>query len=224
MIEDCMTKEKSDGRHSAFRLLTLSCLVTLTAGLPAGISIAKQSTAPARGISKAAADSCDAKIKRLEAYAATAIPAANIGKQMTRLSENELNSYFDLVLRPLYHPCLKSLRFVISEARVQASANIDFDHLELNNSPLLAGLLRTLLSGEHSMTVMGAVISGDGKANFRLDEAHFDSLTLPNLLVSEIISAVGRKQNPPLDPMQPSTLPYQIQKVDLHSGYIVAYQ
>jgi len=35
---------------------------------------------------------------------------------------------------------------------------------------------------------------------------------------------VGRKQDPPFDPMQPSKMPYEIQKVDVHSGYIVVYQ
>jgi hypothetical protein len=202
----------------------LSCLVVIALDLSGGLLIGMQSSDPKTEISKAAADSCDAKIRHLETYAATSIPAANVGKRATRLSENELNSYFDLVLRPQYHPCLKSLRFKISEVRVQAFASIDFDRLEMKNAQFLTGLIRRMLSGVHSMTVMGGIISGNGKANFSLDEARFDSLTLPNLLISEIISAVGRKQTPPLDPMQPSTLPYQIQKVDLHSGFIQVYQ
>jgi hypothetical protein len=110
------------------------------------------------------------------------------------------------------------------EARLQGSANIDFDLVELKSDSLLTGLLRKMLAGVHSLVVLGGLASGDGKANFRLDEARFDSISLPNVLVAEIITTVCRKQNPPFDPMQPSALPYRIQKVDLHAGYIVAYQ
>jgi len=42
--------------------------------------------------------------------------------------------------------------------------------------------------------------------------------------VEEIISTVGKRQKPPFDPMQPSQMPYGIQKVETGQGYITVYQ
>jgi hypothetical protein len=81
-----------------------------------------------------------------------------------------------------------------------------------------------MISGVHKITAEGTLIAQNGKARFRLHEARFDENTLPNFLVEPIISAVGRRQTPPFDPLEPSEMPYHIDKVDLHHGYIVVYQ
>jgi hypothetical protein len=195
--------------------------VLLMTELPAYGLFQKQSNGASAGISKAAAASCDAKVKRME----TRADDHGRGRKLeTRLSETELNSYLAISLSPSYHPCLRSILLKLDEGRLQAVASIDFDRLQFSSTQLINGFLKAMLTGVHKLTIKGGLISNTGTANFRLDEAQFDSITLPNLLVSEIISAVGRKQNPPFDPMQPSTLPYLIQKVEVHSGYILIEQ
>jgi hypothetical protein len=215
-------QETPRGDGSAGRFERILCAALSGLILCVGFAFAGQSSAPDAGISKAAADSCDAKVQRLQAFVSAPNPAKK--KRETKITESELNSYLELVLRPNYHPSLRSIRLKFEEARLQAIASIDFDRLELGKSPLLTGLMRKLLTGVHKLTVRGNLVSGSGKANFRLEEARFDSITLPNLLVSEIISAVGRSQNPPMDPMQPSTLPYGIERVDVHAGWILIIQ
>jgi hypothetical protein len=224
MIGHCVTQGVSPGRASAYGIALLLCTFAFAPGLRAPFLIAGQSSKESGGVSKAAAESCAVKVQRLEDYAAATIPASSVGKHATRLTEDELNSYLELDLRPEYHPSLKSLKVRLVEARLQGSASIDFDLVELKNTSLLTSLLRKMLAGVHSLVVLGGLLSGDGKACFRLDEARFDGISLPNLLVAEIITAVCRKQNPPFDPMKPSALPYRIQKVDLHARYIVVYQ
>jgi hypothetical protein len=194
--------------------------------LPAAGSVAlrphaMQSPNSAPGISKAAAQSCEAKVERIQAYGGATDPAK---KQTARLSETEFNSYLAIVLSPQYHPSLRSIQLKFDEGRLQATANVDFERLQFQSTQFLSSLLRKLLSGVHTLKVTGGLVSDAGKAYFKLEDARFDNMTLPNLLVSEIISAVGRKQNPPFDPMQPSALPYRIQKVEVHSGYIMIYQ
>ena len=78
-----------------------------------------------------------------------------------------------------------------------------------------------MFSGVHTMAADGQLVANDGKAHFKLEQALFDGSALPKPLVEGIISAVGRKQNPPFDPLQPSEMPYEINKVDVHSGYII---
>jgi len=199
------------------RQLVLSWLLVMpTMGWQARSSIAMM--APNPEISKAAADSCDAKVRLLEANAGT-------GKRQTiSLSEEEMNSYLALVIGPNYHPSLKSVLLRFNDGRVVAVATIDFDHLNFSSTQFLNGLIRSLLTGMHTLMVSGNAVSGEGKANFNLGEARIDTVALPNILVAEIISAVGRKQQPPFDPMQPTPLPYHIQKIDVRSRYIVLYQ
>jgi hypothetical protein len=81
-----------------------------------------------------------------------------------------------------------------------------------------------MFSGTHTLSVRGKLVSKGGKANFQLEQARFDSGTLPNSLVEEIIALVGRKQTPPFDPLQPSQLPYKIQRIDVHPGHALVYQ
>jgi len=170
---------------------------------------------------KAAAEQCSLKLKALEDYSTH----SKIGRvQTTQFSEEEINSYFELDLSPKYHPCLKSVTFKLEEDRLQGAVVIDFDKLGKTSTRLFPKLLSFMLSGVHTIMARGQLVSGNGKASFRLEQARFDNSTLPKALVEEIISAVGRKQKPPFDPLQPSQLFYDIQKIDVHPGYVVVYQ
>jgi len=200
-----------------------SKVALLIAGLSlfSGTLIPAEPETAAPAITRAAADKCDAKLKRLENYAAH----QKTGKvQTTQFSEDEVNSYLALDLSSNYHPCLKSLTLKFEEDRLQGVVLIDFDKLGKASTRFFPKLLSFMLSGVHAITARGQLISGNGKASFRLEQATFDNTTLPKALVEDIITAVGRKQNPPFDPMQPSTLFYNIQKIDVHTGYVLVYQ
>jgi hypothetical protein len=177
--------------------------------------------APGPKISQKASDSCARKVKALDAWAAR---PNRRGRQTTRLSEEEINSYLALELKAKFHPCLTSLQFVLGEKHLSGAAGIDFDKLGMSASKTITKMLAHLFSGKHKLSVAGILITEGGKGNFQLEEARFDGSLLPNFMVSEIITAVGRKQRPPFDPLQPSQMPYAIEKVEVHRGYIVIYQ
>jgi hypothetical protein len=171
--------------------------------------------------SKAAAAECRSKLSKLEAFPGKHISGET---QTTKLSENEINSYLALDLGTRYHPCLKSLVMGFEENRLKATATIDFDLLGMASSKLLPKLISLLFSGVHTIATDGQLVTNDGKAHFKMNQALFDGSALPKPLIEGIISAVGRKQNPPFDPLQPSEMPYEINKVDVHPGYIIVYQ
>ncbi len=171
--------------------------------------------------SKAAAESCSSKLKNLEEHAAS---GKSLKNEPIRFSQNEVNSYLALELSSNYHPCLKNLAIAFEEDNLQGMAVIDFDRLEASSSKILPKLLSFMFSGIHALSARGKLVSKGGKANFQLEQARFDSSTLPNSLVAEIITLVGRKQNPPFDPLQPSQLPYKIQRIDVHAGYALVCQ
>jgi hypothetical protein len=204
------------------RLTMLSSIASLSLALMASSVRADRPPIPdSKRISKAAAESCGVKLKRLEDFAAS---SSRSKKQTTEFSENEINSYLALELSKNYHPSLKSLLIVVEESKLQGVASIDFDSLAMNSKTVLTKLMTKMFSGVHTLSVRGKLVTAEGKARFQLEEAYFDDSALPNFLVEEIISAVGRKQKPPFDPMQPSKLPYGIQTVELHPGRALVHQ
>lgn len=176
---------------------------------------------PSYKASKTAAEQCSSKLKAMEEFTVERKPGR---KQKTRFSEDEVNSYLALELSPKYHPCLKSLVVTFEENRLQAIASIDFDRLGTASDKVLPRIIGLVFSGMHTITARGQLVSKNGKANFNLEQARFDNSTLPKYLVEQIITAVGRKQKPPFDPLQPSEMPYEIEQVDVHPGYIITYQ
>jgi hypothetical protein len=200
----------------------LSSIALLSLALMASSARAHRPPIPdSKQISKAAAESCAAKLKRLEGFAAG---SSRTKKQTTEFSENEINSYLALELSKNYHPSLKSLVIVLEESKLQGVASIDFDSLAMNSKTFLTKIMTRMFSGVHTLLVRGKLVTAEGKARFQLEEASFDDSALPNFLVEEIITAVGRKQKPPFDPMQPSKLPYDIQSVELHPGRALVHQ
>jgi hypothetical protein len=170
--------------------------------------------------SSAAAASFSIKLNMLEEHeAGKKLPRG----QTIRFSQNELNSYLALDLKPKYHPCLKSLVITFEEDTLQGVADIDFDRLEESSSKIGPKLLGLMLSGTHTLSVRGKLVSKNRKAFFQLEQASFDSGTLPKSLIETIISLVGRRQDPPFDPMKPSEMPYEIDHVDIHGGYAMVF-
>ncbi|HTY60781.1 MAG TPA: hypothetical protein VMG30_00855 [Acidobacteriota bacterium] len=173
--------------------------------------------------SKAAAAQCEVKLDKLQAFPEKH-KAGQMQTQTTKFSESEINSYLALDLSSQYHPCLKSLVMTFGKNHLKATATIDFDRLGKSSTKMLSRLASLLFSGVHTLAADGQLVAKDGKAYFNLDQALFDGSELPKPLVEAIISSVGRKQNPPFDPLKPSEMPYEINKVDVDSGYIIVLQ
>ncbi len=187
------------------------------------VCISMPTVKPAGGskTSSAEAISFHSKQKMLEEHAAGTRPLPK--SQTIKFTQDELNSYLALDLKPQYHACLKNLVIAFEEGKLQGVADIDFDRLEASSSKLGSKLLSLLFSGTRTLSVRGKLISKNGKAFFQLEQATFDGSTLPKPLVETIISLVGRRQNPPLDPLKPSNLPYGIDHVGIHRGYALVY-
>ncbi|MBN2338157.1 MAG: hypothetical protein JXP48_06415 [Acidobacteria bacterium] len=171
--------------------------------------------------SRAAAERCTEKIKEMERF----IPEKASGKSLsTPFTEEEINSYLQLVLKPRYHPSLRTLQVRLGQDRLHTRAVIDFDRLRTSTTGVFRSLLALMFSGTRTLDADGKLHTGDGRGRYELEQARFDGRTLPNGLVNEIIAAVGMRQTPPFNPTESSTLPYGIERVDLEPGRLVAHQ
>jgi len=180
---------------------------------------------PLRGsepaLSGEAAERCAEKIREMERFTRE----KESGKSLsTPFTEEEINSYLQLVLKPRYHPSLRSLQVRFEQDRLQARAVIDFDRLRTSSTGLFRNLLAYMFSDTRILDADGRLHTGNGRGRYELEQARFDGRVLPSGLVNEIIAAVGMRQTPPFNPTEPSTLPYGIERVDIEPGRLVAHQ
>lgn len=203
------------------RRLCAAALVCLALSSWSAAKTPPETTKSAYAASRAAAGRCGAKLKALEDFAAQKKPKQ---KHTTQFSQDEINSYLALELSAKYHPSLKSLVITLEENKIQATGTIDFDRLGSSSTKLLPKIINLLFSGIRTLTADGQLIAASYKAHFVLHQARFDGATLPKYLVEQIITAVGRKQNPPFDPLKPSELFYEIEKAEVHKGCVIVYQ
>jgi hypothetical protein len=180
-----------------------------------------ETKAPAFIASKTAAAQCQSKLRSLDDFASRRKPGQT---QTTQFTDEEINSHLALNLKPKYHASLKNLEVTFYENRMRAIAAIDFDRLGSASTKLWPKLVGLVFSGVHTLTVEGQAVGQNKNAYFRLERARFDNSTLPKYLVEEIISTVGRKQRPPFDAMKPSRMPYEINRIEMHPGYIIVFQ
>ena len=221
MITACDRPTRHAGINGILRIAVGALALFLAIPAAHGLRSPLPETGAGSGISKGAAESCARKVKQLEKFSAR---TGNRGTQATRISEEELNSYLAYQLSSKYHPSLKSLMVHVEPTQLQGVAAVDFDQLGMSSKKFVTKMIASLFTGSHTLTVRGKLIADGGRAHFQLERALFDDMSLPNLLVEEIISTVGKRQKPPFDPMQPSQMPYGIQKAAMAQGYIIVYQ
>ena len=198
--------------------------VVLCAGLFLGFqcpSLPALSDTSSKSNSATAAMRYIQKLKEIEEFAAQ----EETDKEMvTRLTEEEINSYLSLDVNSDNQSCLKNMRMAFKQDVMEGISSVDFDCLRDTSSKTLSAIILRLFSGTHVITARGTIVSGNGKGHIQLEQVRFDDSVLPNFLIEEAIAAVCGKQEPPFNPMRSSPLPYNIIKITIHPGYIMVYQ
>ena len=221
MMTDCPCNPRQPLARRLTGLILIALALTLIVPAASRFPLFSRAAEAGPELSRTAAESCARKVKKLQDFSAS---AGNQGHQITRISEVELNSFMAYQLSSKYHPSLKSLTVRFKPAQLQCVAELDFDQLGMSSKKSMTRVLASLFTGAHNLAVSGKLIADAGQAHFELERALFDDVSLPNLLVGEIISTVGKRQKPPFDPMQPTGMPYGIRKVDVGQSFIVIYQ
>lgn len=175
---------------------------------------------PAQLVSEAAAQTFNDKVNDIETYAAG---EGGEGKT-TRLTEQEINSYLNLHGNSKYRSCIQYFKISLAEESLVGTASVNFDCLRQTAPGSVSGLITGLFSGIHTLTARGNIQSDNGKGNFRLEEARFDSLPLPGFLVEQLITSICMRLDPPFDPMEPSPFPLKIRNIRIEPGQIMVLQ
>lgn len=172
-------------------------------------------------VSEEAAQAFLDKLNDIETYAAG---QDDREERTTRFTEEEVNSYLNLYGDSKYRSCIQYFRVSFGQKYVVGTASVNFDCLQKASPGSISSLITGLFSGTHTLIASGTIQNDNGKGNFQLEEARFDSALLPGFLVSQLITSICMRLDPPFDPMEPAPLPHKIRSIHIKPGQIIVIQ
>lgn len=191
----------------------LATLLVLAAGLGAQAEVV---------LSRLEADRLQRKILGIRQYAASGLT----GARLTPVSEAELNSYIRFELaNTLPAGVVDPYVTIVGDGLVQARATVDLD---LVRRAKARGWLDPLayLSGRLPVIADGRLIAQDGVAQLQLQSASVAGVTVPKLVLQELVGFYTRTDTSPgglsLDDAFP--LPARIKEIAVEPGRAMIIQ
>jgi hypothetical protein len=189
--------------------------VVLAAILAAPGATAQPAASPAK-VSRAAAESLLRKIDTMVAATArrpkTPAPVP--------VTEDELNSYLNLMLLPTLPTTVRDVAVELETGRLEATGVVDIDEVkeELKLSPWNP---LSLLSGEVAVRVAGRYLAPkDGFGRVEIDEVRAGRIPIPVSVIEQLVARSTRSEEHPegVDIRAPFRLPHPVRRLRLEPG------
>jgi hypothetical protein len=167
------------------------------------------------------AGSADAGAQRVEKMLdelETRQQAKDTDKKSYTLTESDLNDYLAAKIKERPRKDVESMRVAMKEGFFTTFLTVDLDQVEVKGDSMSKSLLKALLHGKQTIEVDGRLKTDNGKGTYEVERASLNGMPLPPSFVNSILSAVGRQQDPPFDPMEPFDLPYGMKSVKVTPG------
>jgi hypothetical protein len=145
----------------------------------------------------------------------------------TVITEREVNAYlaFDATSE-LPAGFTEPRMTVLPDLKLSGTATIDLDAIrkERQSRSWLDPL--TYMGGKVAVAVSGRLTSSDGLARFALDRATIGGITVPKILVQELVTFYSRTPGNPrgLNLDDPYPLPARIRQIDIRRGEAIVRQ
>lgn len=195
-------------RQLAFTFLALLALIPLEAAT----------------VSRQSADEFAQKVALIQRQA-DAAPRA--GMRRTRLTEDELNSWFTFHAQPLLPNGVGQPQVtIIGDGRVAGQAIVDLDAVAKRRSTGGAFDPFSLIGGKVPVGVTGILHTRDGMARFEVQSAEMSGIPVPVTVLQELVTYYSRTPERPqgvrLD--DAFALPANIQQIEVGQGQAVVVQ
>lgn len=177
-------------------------------------------------VSRQSAEEFSQKIALIQRQAES--PAARAGVRRTRLTEDELNSWFMYRAQPVLPAGVSQPQVtILGEGRLAGQAIIDLDAMAKRRSsrggafdPL------SLLGGKVPVSVSGILHTRDGMARFEVQRAEMSGIPVPVTVLQEVLTYYSRSDERPqgvrLDDV--FSLPANIRQIEVGEGQAVVVQ
>ncbi len=137
------------------------------------------------------------------------------------LTEEELNAYLSAQLYQQDQKAVESIALLLKEGTFLTRIEVDVDELQFQGDDVTTGYLRLVLKGIQTLEIEGKLEAENGLATYRVQEARLSGIPVPARLVNNLLSSLGKKNDPPFDPTQPFEMPYGIQSFTFQPGKVL---
>jgi hypothetical protein len=179
-------------------------------------------------VSRQSAEEFAQKIALIQRQADSPASPARAGARRTRLTEDELNSWFMYRAQPVLPAGVSQPQVtILGEGRLAGQAIIDLDAVAKRRSssggafdPL------SLLGGKVPVSVSGILHTRDGMARFEVQRAEMSGIPVPVTVLQEVLTYYSRSDERPqgvrLDDV--FSLPANIRQIEVGEGQAVVVQ
>ena len=181
----------------------------------------------AAAISRQSAEEFSQKMALIQRQGEAAT-AQNVGARRTRLTEDELNSWFMYRAQPVLPAGVSQPQVtIVGEGQLAGQATIDLDAVAKRRSSG-AGAFDplSLIGGKVPVSVSGILHTRDGKARFEVQRAEMSGVPVPVTVLQEVLTYYSRSDERPqgvrLDDI--FTLPANIRQIEVGQGQAVVVQ
>jgi hypothetical protein len=178
-------------------------------------------------VSRQTAEEFAQKIALIQRQGDTSGPA-RVGSRRTRVTEDELNSWFMYRAQPVLPAGVSQPQVIIlGEGRLSGQALIDLDAVAKRRSSA-AGALDplSLIGGKVPVTVSGILHTRDGMARIEVQRAEMSGIPVPVTVLQEVLTYYSRSDERPqgvrLD--DAFSLPANIRQIEVGQGQAVVVQ
>lgn len=144
-------------------------------------------------------------------------------KEPLVVSEGQVNSYLNLTLGPKIPPGVTDLVVLLNGEGLVVRAKVDLDRVPLKR-PTDGGFgLLNLVTGVVPVELSGRLRGQEGQGTIELTEARLSGISMPIVLVAQLISSSTRSPSLPqgFDINAPFRLPYAMKRVRFEVGKAV---
>ena len=178
-------------------------------------------------VSRQSAEEFSQKLALIQRQGEAAAPQ-RVGARRTRLTEDELNSWFMYRAQPVLPTGVSEPKVtIVGEGQLAGQATIDLDAVSKRRSagggafdPL------SLIGGKVPVSVSGVLHTRDGKARFEVQRAEMSGIPVPVTVLQEVLTYYSRSDERPqgvrLDDI--FTLPANIRQIEVGQGQAVVVQ
>lgn len=181
-------------------------------------------------VSRQSAEEFSQKIALIQRQADSPASPARAGARRTRLTEDELNSWFMYRAQPVLPAGVSQPQVtILGEGRLAGQAIIDLDAVAKRRSSGGGGGAfdpLSLLGGKVPVSVSGILHTRDGMARFEVQRAEMSGIPVPVTVLQEVLTYYSRSDERPqgvrLDDV--FSLPASIRQIEVGEGQAVVVQ
>ena len=177
-------------------------------------------------VSRQSAEEFSQKIALIQRQGEAATPQ-RAGARRTRLTEDELNSWFMYRAQPVLPAGVSQPQItIVGDGRLAGQATIDLDAVAKRRASGGAFDPLALIGGKVPVSVSGILHTRDGQARFEVQRAEMSGLPVPVTVLQEVLTYYSRSDERPqgvrLDDI--FTLPANIRQIEVGQGQAVVVQ